>query len=528
MQLEVKVEPYSFNLVDKPWIPVRIEGRLELLSLEQTLLRAGEIERLEDASPLVVVALHRLLLAVLYRALHGPATLEDNAKWLEDGQFPVQPIRAYLERWKPHFDLFDSKRPFLQVADLHTAKFGERLIEPKSWIELVPEIKDGGAGAPILNHENHVAEPIEPAFAARTLLTRLTFALTGLSRSFVYTAKSSPSPTTPFIIPHGESLLATLCYCLDPNNFTLYKYDIPEWEKEKALAVAELYRLKEQEVMGCAQAYTWMSRSVKLIPAEIDHKLSVERIYFASGIAAKFSIENYYDPMVASQIAQYGAKKGQFVFKRFRKGRHFWRDFDSLVSQSSSNFKPPRVISLSSRLYEIHKKDINLGVYGIANPTQEAKVDFSRHERYLLPEAISADRTSEVYSSLEDALRQAEDIGKALEQAAESLARKLLSHGDRKLERGDVTKLVDSFPTYAAYWSALDNAFPKLLERLTVNYRWDEVSRFWQDQLLSASNRAWSLTREAAGDDAFALRAIYSAQGLLLAAQKPLRPKESA
>lgn len=528
MPLEVKVEPYSFNLVTEPWIPARIGGKLELLSLEQTLLWAGEIERLEDASPLVVVALHRLLLAVLYRALRGPATLEDNAKWLADGQFPEQLIQAYLERWEPHFDLFDSKRPFLQVADLHKAKFGERLIEPKSWIELVPEIKDGGAGASILNHENRVAQSIKPAFAARSLLARLTFALTGLSRSFVYTAKSSPSPTTPFIIPHGESLLETLCYCLDPNNFALYKYDLPEWEKEKALDVAELHQIKEQEVMGCAQAYTWMSRSVKLIPIEIDGRIFVDRIFFASGLAPKFSVESYYDPMVASQIAQAGSKKGQFVFTRFRKGHHFWRDFHSLVPHKTSKSKPPRVMSLSSRLYEIHKKDINLGVYGIANPTQEAKVDFSRHERYLLPKAISADRTSEVYSSLEDALRQAEDIGKALEQAAESLARKLLSHGDRKLERGDVTKLVDSFPTYAAYWSALDTAFPKLLERLNVNYRWDEVGRFWKEQLLSASNRAWSLTREAAGDDAYALRAIYSAQGLLLAAQKSLRPKEGA
>ena len=59
-----------FNLIDEKWIPVRfLDGSRDELGIRDTLLRAKEIAAIEDSSPLVVTALHRFLLAVLYRAL---------------------------------------------------------------------------------------------------------------------------------------------------------------------------------------------------------------------------------------------------------------------------------------------------------------------------------------------------------------------------------------------------------------------------------------------------------------------------
>ncbi|WP_208014800.1 type I-E CRISPR-associated protein Cse1/CasA [Meiothermus sp. CFH 77666] len=524
---------YSFNLVSEPWIPVRIGGRLELFSLEQTLLCAQKIERLEDASPLVLVALHRLLLAVLYRALQGPKTLEDNLKWIKCGQFPQDLIQMYLNQWKSHFDLFDTKRPFFQVPDLDRADFvnhgKSKPIEPKSWIELSPEIRDGGQAAPIFNHENKVAEPIDAPTAARLLLALQTFALGGLrgGRTFQYSAKRAPSPNAIFVIPHGQNLLETFCYCLDPNNYALLENDIPFWESNPAINIAYLKTQGDKvvEVMGCVQAYTWMSRSVKLIPELAGGELRVSKIYFASGLSPGITPEKYYDPMVGTQLIKSGENKDKYRFTGFVKGRQFWRDFHSLFTPEDSNDRrPPRVISISSRLYN-DASPITLGIYGIANPTQEAKIDFARQEFYTLPEAISADRTSEVYSSLEEALKQAEDLGTALDRAIWQLARLVTVRSERKLsdeDRAAINKRAETYPGKMAYWSKLDSVFPKLLLRLTKDYQWQSVRVFWLKQLIEASNHAWNLTQLAVGDDASALKALYVSEQILREAQNPI------
>jgi CRISPR system Cascade subunit CasA len=71
-------EESYFNLLDQSWIPVRmLDGRDQLLGVRATLRHAREIAAIEDASPLVVAALYRLLLAVLYRALQGPNSFDE-------------------------------------------------------------------------------------------------------------------------------------------------------------------------------------------------------------------------------------------------------------------------------------------------------------------------------------------------------------------------------------------------------------------------------------------------------------------
>ena len=66
-----------FNLIDEKWIPVRFpDGTHDELGVRYTLLRSSEIAAIKAPSPLVVAALHRFLLAVLYRALEGPTDID--------------------------------------------------------------------------------------------------------------------------------------------------------------------------------------------------------------------------------------------------------------------------------------------------------------------------------------------------------------------------------------------------------------------------------------------------------------------
>ena len=87
------------------------DGTRDELGIRDTLLRSSEIATIEDPSPLVVAALHRFLLAVLYRALEGPTDI-DQAKALFKEGLPKEKIIAYLEKWRDRFWLFDDKYPF--------------------------------------------------------------------------------------------------------------------------------------------------------------------------------------------------------------------------------------------------------------------------------------------------------------------------------------------------------------------------------------------------------------------------------
>src|SRR5208282_1654693 len=106
-----------YSLIDEKWIPVRFpDGSRDELGVSETLLRAKDIAAIEDSSPLVVAALHRFLLAVLYRALDGPPDIEQ-AKQLFREVLPDDTVTAYLEKWRPRFWLFDEKYPFYQVPN---------------------------------------------------------------------------------------------------------------------------------------------------------------------------------------------------------------------------------------------------------------------------------------------------------------------------------------------------------------------------------------------------------------------------
>ncbi|HEX7658722.1 MAG TPA: type I-E CRISPR-associated protein Cse1/CasA, partial [Pseudonocardiaceae bacterium] len=117
----------SFDLVDRPWVPVvsSSQGRLDV-SLRDALLRADEFDGLSVDFPTQAPAiLRQVLLPVLLHALDAP---RKDAAWsalFNAGRLIGEDrdrVAAYLDRWRPRFDLFDEERPFAQVAGLKTAK----------------------------------------------------------------------------------------------------------------------------------------------------------------------------------------------------------------------------------------------------------------------------------------------------------------------------------------------------------------------------------------------------------------------
>ncbi|QAY64106.1 type I-E CRISPR-associated protein Cse1/CasA [Xylanimonas allomyrinae] len=122
-----------FNLVDEPWIPVlSTQGRASEVSLREVFHRARDVVTLTGELPTQSVALLRLLLAVLHRAVEGPVRLEDWAEVRDRWDETVEDVDSYLDDWHDRFWMQHPAQPFMQVPDLRTAKdevFGlERIV----------------------------------------------------------------------------------------------------------------------------------------------------------------------------------------------------------------------------------------------------------------------------------------------------------------------------------------------------------------------------------------------------------------
>ena len=164
----------SFNLVHEPWLPVLYTG--EPLSREVSLLEAlrdaHRIRELADPSPLVTVALHRLLIAVLHRVF-GPANDDEWAELWQSGRFGPDRLEAYFRQCESRFDLFDAEHPFYQTPGLPgtsattIAKLGHEFAAGNNPL-LFDHSKDD---APVA---------LEPAEAARRLVAHQAFAVGGL------------------------------------------------------------------------------------------------------------------------------------------------------------------------------------------------------------------------------------------------------------------------------------------------------------------------------------------------------------
>lgn len=103
------------NLVTDPWLPVTdTKNRLRYISLNHLFEQPNEWLDLV-LKPHERVSVMRLLLCIVQAALTG-GPVEDEWDACID-EFP-QTALGYLKKWNGSFNLFDEKKPFLQIAEL--------------------------------------------------------------------------------------------------------------------------------------------------------------------------------------------------------------------------------------------------------------------------------------------------------------------------------------------------------------------------------------------------------------------------
>ncbi|MDI6772661.1 MAG: type I-E CRISPR-associated protein Cse1/CasA [bacterium] len=506
---------HSFNLVDQPWVPVRtLDGGLVTLSLRDTLLQAHRLRCLEDASPLVLAALHRFLLAVLHRALEGPSTTEQAARWFQKG-FPEDRITAYLDRRRERLDLFHPTHPFFQVPGL------DQVAKPQPWTILLPE--EGSNNTTLLfnpsRREGYSPNPARPDEAARALLTYQVFALQGLVKVFLTSAPASHVAPAALVFVLGENLHETLCLNLVP--YTDPARDVPIWERADVLTVDHMRQCPREPARGHVQGYTWPHRSVLFLPEELGGRTAVPKVLRGAGVRLEEGEAYRYDPMVAYR---YDDRIGLSSL-RFRPGRGFWRDFAALLPRKAQEGGvEPGVVRHARDLFRAlrqRQRPPKTMVVGVFN--DQAKIEFWRAEYFELPPAILSDR--DVYELVKTALNEAEESGRQLNRASLALAEGLLSRGGRNPIPADKHNLVRSLPGLAYYWSDLEAHFSDFLSGLTPESDEEGAKTRWREALYRTLRRAWQHTTQAVGNDARALRAVARADRVLQPHLAELRKK---
>ncbi len=262
---------HSFNLIDEPWIRVRMmSGEVVERSLRATLAEAADIKNLAGELPTQDAAVFRLLLAVLLGATRPrhPRTDDECLDLFEDwwgrGSIPTDFVDPYLELSRARFDLLHPETPFYQVAGLTTSS-GNRSGLGKLIADLPANqhffTTRGGAAS----------ESLSLAEAARWIVHCQAFDAAGIKTgavgdervrggrgySLFYPAWAG---NLGLVIAVGRNLFETLTLNI-PRQFS-GPDDLPLWEREHlGPGVDETHPVPS----GPADLFTWPSRRIRLI-----------------------------------------------------------------------------------------------------------------------------------------------------------------------------------------------------------------------------------------------------------------------
>lgn len=505
----------SFDLLGEPWIPViLLSGDLQELSIREVLLRAPEIRAITGDLPTTVFALHRLLLAILYRAL---PTEDPRSDWQElwaGGSLP-DGVQRYLDEYADRFDLLHPERPFGQVADLRTAGDGVSGLE-----KLVADVPNGeqyfttraGAGLASLSF----------AEAARWVVHAQAFDPSGIKSGALgddrvkggkgYPIGTAWAGSLGGLLIEGDNLRETLVLNLCLGSQGRYNQpwsegdDRPVWEREPLGAAEEdpgamTGPFDGRPPTGPADVLSWPSRRIRLV----HDGTRVTGVILANGDKLgpqdRFSSE----PMTGWRRSDPQAKKYGlpvvWMPREHDPSRSLWRGIGALLPHAAGigtadrdRFRPAATLewirgmvgdSLDEN-YLIRTRAIGM-VYGSQSAVVEDVVDDS-----LVMHAALLD-SAELQTFALDAVQAADAAVAALGDLAKNLAVAAGGTGEGQRLRAR-----------EAGFDALDGVFRGWLRSLVVGARRDQVMSDWYgsarvkiqdlaDRLISSAGpAAWS------------------------------------
>jgi len=506
---------FTFNLLDDPWLPCLLPGphgavRREELGLRAVLERAHEITELSNPSPLITVAVYRLLIALAHRVF-GPA---DTETWWElwDARQPdTARLAAYLDSdaARGRFDLFDAARPFYQVASLGV-EYGASIAK------LTHEQANSGNAVLLSDHGQGAATTgLTPAEAARYLVAFQAYAVGGLisyekgqDPKIYKSASAGPLVKGAVVLARGDTLWETLLlnmvrYPREQWGHANGEQDLPAWERDDEPTALPRYPA------GYLDLLTWQSRRVRLFPETDDHgRVVVKRVAAMKGHPFPQGYERHTSetmvPFTYNKKAKAAEGQDPYPPLVFRDEHALWRDSATLLAATPGQAWRPATLSWLDDLglkRRLKRTALPLDVLGMRS--DQAKVLAWHHERLAVPLDYLDKSNADLFEQLGIAVSLANKVGHALSDSVREMAKLLISsEADHKSARqplpADVNGLADSLGVGRVYWAALDEPFARFLMDLP---RAPNGTPF-DDHARAALNQ-WATELRRAADDAF-------------------------
>lgn len=350
----------NLNLISDPWILVRkADESVEMVSIENVLLKAQDYLELAGETPTQDVAVIRMLEAILQRIFFTwneegeEAPLEDEKEALErwsslweEERFPEKPVKDYLDSVRDQFWLRDENEPAFQSPN---AVRGTTYKTSK----LIGSLSESANKVRLFQQRAYAdKQSIGMEEAARWLLNLNGFDDTSSKPS----VKGLPSVGAGWlgkiglIYAKGENLFQTLMLNLIflKNGKELWDSCGPYWETWKKTDPERAERIEVPVPNDLAALYTFPSRRILL---HFNDQDKVDGFSLLGGQVferANASVEQ-------NTIWRKEEKKGETNFfpRRHNPSRHLWRDFPILLDPTNGDNVPvPGIVRWIERLRE--------------------------------------------------------------------------------------------------------------------------------------------------------------------------------
>lgn len=437
--------PPTFSLLTEPWINCELtDGSERLLGIRDIFDGQQEVKSIRGDSPTQDYAVLRVLLTVFWRA-HHPETLVRPGKtfsfagWfrarLAELDEPDQLVGEYLDEYQDRFDLLHPVTPFMQVADLRTAKDSRFPVQ-----RIVPEAEDEY----FTMRAGEARNSLELAEAARWLVHAQAYDYSGIKSGAVgdsrvkggrgYPIGTGWTGRTGGTVVVGKNLRETLLFNTTQNALSRAE-DRPAWERNPDTA-AERHVDRPEGAgetagpQGPCDLATWQGRRVRLFVEDG----RVTAVLVSNGDRIPDAGANVLDdPMTPYRYSKNQSKAGRVVHyaQSFDPNRTMWRSLEPLISLDrdpgfdGKNVAPIRPGNLSQLAEIAEDVDIppvlDIQMVSIAYGPQESSVGTVVTGRIDLPVALLQPEAEALRAEVIDAAASTRDAAIALGQFAGNL-----------------------------------------------------------------------------------------------------------
>lgn len=495
----------EYNLLDEPWIPVRlVDGTITDVGLLELLRRTTDIADLACELPTQSIAIQRLILAIMYRV----ATPRDTRDWVRqwDEGAPTEQMIEYLERWRDRFYLFGGRFPFMQVADLRTAKDAVSGLE-----KLIADVPNGEQF--FTTCHGRALACIPASEAARWLVHAQAYDPSGIRSGAVGDSQVKGGkgyPIGPAWCGHlglvwlkGKDLDETLVLNLIPATTAELRgvdsstdWGACSWEDpEPETSVRGDYSLLDPagtpKELSIPRLLTWHSRRIRLV----GDSSGVTGVVLAQGDKLAPQEMRLYEPQSLWRYSTPQSKKFKtdvYMPRKFEAGRALWRNLPGTLptvttvqgvdKQPKREFLPSATLSFhyqldNASIQTSYPKVMRIQAVGVTYGPQEATFEDIYSDELTLSVAVMRVEREDLSAQIDREVRLTEEVARDVGTLAANLARAAGESGDGA---GDGAR----DRAKELFFSAVDNDFRAWLTQVDghesardVGCRWECILR---------------------------------------------------